>query len=271
MTTFDMGAYLDRLRLSDVPASAAGLARLQAAQIRRIPFENLDPLRGIEPGVTGQPVSDKILRSGRGGYCFELNRLFQDALEALGFRVERRLARVRMGAPSGGPRTHLALVCTCDGQSYLADAGFGGPAPLEPLRLLEDVPQSVSNGTYVLRRDPVTAEQVLYLCREEGDFALYGFDDAHVGDPDVAAANFLCCAWSGSPFPTHLMVNGYDGDVRIGLFDAKMTEDGRKATLSSAEALQDVLCGRLGLRLDPAAVAEVWRRIAPPASAGTET
>lgn len=264
MTGFPLRAYLDRLGLPRAAASSERLARLQTAQIRRIPFENIDPLHGIEPRLGSPEVADKILSRGRGGYCFELNRLFRDALEAQGFAVERRLARVRMGAAEGGARTHLALVCTVDGQSYLTDAGFGGPAPLTPLRLEPDREQDAPNGTYVLRHDPGTGELVLCLRRDDGDFALYGFDDAHAGDTDIAAANFLCCTWHASPFPTHLMVNGYDGDTRIGLFDRQMTEDGRKSTLRDAEGLGHVLRRRLALKLDPGVVADLWQRLPQP-------
>jgi N-hydroxyarylamine O-acetyltransferase len=41
-------------------------------------------------------VSTKLIEARRGGYCFEQNALFAAVLEAIGFRVTRLAARVRM-------------------------------------------------------------------------------------------------------------------------------------------------------------------------------
>jgi len=258
---FDLDLYLDRLGIDPVPVTAQGLARLQSAQIRRIPFEDIDPFLGIAPSVGSEQVTDKILHRGRGGYCFEQNRLFQDALQALGFDVTRRLARVRKGAAQGGARTHLLLICRIEGTDYLADAGFGGPTPLEPLPLRMDTPQEATNGHYILRDDPETGERVLLLRNPGEEFALYGFDDAHVSDSDIEAGNFLCTHWPQAPFPHHLMVKGYDGDTPLGLMDRQVNEAGEKRLLTSAEALHHALCVRLGLVLPDATVQAVWDRI----------
>ena len=265
MTTFDISSYLARLGLSEVPLTAYGLAQLQAAHIRKIPFENIDPLLGIEPQVDLASVANKILGEGRGGYCFELNELYRGALEALGFQVERRLARVRMGATTGGPRTHLAIVCTIDGTRYLTDAGFGGPAPLHPLRADDNGTQHAPNGDYRLETDQVSGERVLLRVTDGQEFPLYGFDEAYVGDPDIAAANYLCTTWPHSPFPTHLMVNGYDGNSRIGVFDDRVSVESpnaiEKQELATQGDLEHVLCSRLGLEIDRKTLEDVWSRI----------
>lgn len=267
MTTFDLAGYLARLGQRHVPEGAGGLAVLQSAQIRAVPFENVDALLGREPPIDAGAAAAKAVNGGRGGWCFELNALLGAALTALGYTVARRLARVRMGAASGGPRTHMALVVTLGPDRWLVDAGFGGPAPLAPLRLDSDDRQEVENGTYRLATDPATGERVVTLSAEGGDFALYGLDEAHVTDPDVVAASYLCANWSGSPFPSHLMVNGYDGTTRIGIFDrgATFESDGRreKADIADAAALAEILRGRLGLNLENGTLDAVWRRIAP--------
>ncbi|MCB1476041.1 MAG: arylamine N-acetyltransferase [Rhodobiaceae bacterium] len=267
MPLLDISSYLERIGVNDVPLSVEGLSRLQSAQTRAIPFENIDPLLGSEPDVSSEAVFAKLLNGMRGGYCFELNRLYQSALDAFGFQPVRRLARVRMGAAEGGPRTHLAMVGTIDGTSYLTDAGFGGPGPISPLLLDEDAVQIAPNGQFRLWTDVVSGERVLSRLEGESEFPLYGFDNAYVGDPDIEAANFLCATWSGSPFPSHLMVNGYDGDTRIGLFDAHMTlESGgtsERREVSGATELRDVLRNRLGINIDPVQVERVWARITP--------
>lgn len=270
MTDFDIAAYLSRLGLDGASAGIDGLSRLQEAQIRAIPFENVDALLGRPPATDLPSVADKILRGGRGGWCFELNALLEAALASLAHQIERRLARVRMGRREGGPRTHIAMVCTVRDERWLVDAGFGGPAPLTPLRLDRDDLQKAPNGTYCIRTDAVTGERVVSAITPEGEFSLYGIDEAHVTDPDIVAASFVCSAWSGSPFPTHLMVNGYDGATRIGVFDTVATlDDGKrreKVELTSSHALGNVLAGRLALPLEGSEVDAIWSRIAGPAS-----
>ncbi len=134
----DLDRYLARIGLDNRPeATPEGLAVLQAAHRQAIGFENLDiPLgRGIR--IDGPSVFDKLVVQGRGGYCFEQNRLYADALTALGIANRPLLARVRLGNPMGitPPRTHVLLLVELDGRQWIADAGFGGsfvpPLPLE--------------------------------------------------------------------------------------------------------------------------------------------
>jgi N-hydroxyarylamine O-acetyltransferase len=56
-------------------------------------------------------------------------------LETIGFQVAACEARVRMGRPGINPRTHMLLLVTLDGKTYLSDVGFGGDGLLEPISL----------------------------------------------------------------------------------------------------------------------------------------
>lgn len=266
MSAFDLSAYLDRVRLDPVPATLEGLRALQRAQLRAIPFESIDPYLGVIPATDPEAIADKIVRRGRGGYCFELNALLGGAMVALGFDTERRLARVRKGAPRGGTRSHLALVARIDGRRYLADAGYGGPGPLLPLELDSDAEQQVPNGAYRLWDDPETGERVLDKKTPEGWFPLYGFDSAHVGDMDIAGANVLCATWDALPFSNHLMLAGFDGETRIGVFDCAVTLDTpggeTRQRLDSHDAFTALVCDQLKISLDKATLRRVWSRLA---------
>src|SRR5919201_4472917 len=106
----DLEAYLARIGVRGRP----GLAELHRAHVTSIPFENLDPRRGIPVSLETEDLERKLVHRRRGGYCFEQNLLLKAALEALGAEVEMLLARVRVGRPPGTPRprTHLVLrVC----------------------------------------------------------------------------------------------------------------------------------------------------------------
>jgi N-hydroxyarylamine O-acetyltransferase len=134
--SFDLSAYLARIGLKEPPAATAeGLAQLQRAHRLAIPFENLDVILGRGIAIDSASVFAKLVTAKRGGYCFEQNRLFEDALEALGFVTRPLLARVWLGVEGPPPgRTHTLSLVTIDGQEWIADAGFGGSyAPPMPL------------------------------------------------------------------------------------------------------------------------------------------
>lgn len=130
----DVGAYLRRIGLGEVPVTAAGLRSMSRAHILAIPFENLEVLLGRHAGVGLDAVADKLIRRERGGYCFEHGVLFAAVAERLGFTVERRLSRM---SPDGAAiRTHMALVITVEDTPFLVDIGFGA-GMLVPMPLID--------------------------------------------------------------------------------------------------------------------------------------
>lgn len=265
MQGFDLDAYLARLGLGAVPVTPEGLAALQRAHLRALPFESLDPFLGITPDLRMERIAAKLLRDRRGGYCFEHNALLGAAMTALGFPVRRVLGRVRKGRPEAGPRTHLAILTEADGRRWIADAGFGGPASLLPLALDAEGDQVAPNGRYRLSHDTETGETIVERLTQRGWFQLYGFDEAHVTDADIAAANHVCATWPGLPFAGHLMAGGYRGDVRIGLFDLSLTVEGadgaEKREIIDSDDFGEVLCDRLGLVVGDDLLGAAWERL----------
>ena len=101
---FDLDSYLARIALpSRVTVDADGLARLQWAHRLAIPFENLDVRLGRPIAIDSDSVFAKLVTGKRGGYCFEQNRLFLDALAAHGFSARPLLARVWLRATDVPP------------------------------------------------------------------------------------------------------------------------------------------------------------------------
>ena len=96
-------AYLTRIGVTaPVDSDAAGLRLLHRAHQLTVPFENLS-IHLAEPiSLDEGELIDKIVRRGRGGFCYELNGAFALLLEALGAQVSRVAARV-YGEASHGP------------------------------------------------------------------------------------------------------------------------------------------------------------------------
>ncbi len=131
----DVAAVLGRIGLAaPPPPTADGLLALHRAYVARVPYEDLAIHLGEVGPLTVEHAAARILHGGRGGYCFEVNGVLASLLDALGFAVERREARV--GArEADGPTNHLALVVRdTGGGAWLAEAGYGegwvDPLPL---------------------------------------------------------------------------------------------------------------------------------------------
>ncbi len=266
--TFDRAAYLKRIGQegAEPQADATGLAALQQAQMRALTFENIDPLLGRVPDLSPEALWEKLILGGRGGYCFELNGLFARVLQDFGFTVRPILARVRMGAPTGGPRSHQAFIVSIGPDDYLSDTGFGGPAPAGPLPIRHDMEQEVAGVTFRIRRDHDTGEEVLERRSADGWFSLYGFDRAPVAPPDYLAANFVAARWDRSQFPTTLMMTRMTQGGRVSLRNrALRIIDGPEAQerrIDDADDLMALLRGPFQLRLSDEQLAAVWGKIA---------
>src|SRR6478735_4651767 len=63
-------------------------------------------------------LEQKLVRDGRGGYCYEHNLLFSRVLKTLGFKVRELAGRVvwRFAKDALTPRTHVVLHIEIDGQ-----------------------------------------------------------------------------------------------------------------------------------------------------------
>lgn len=262
---FRIDDYLARIGIGRPESTAAGLARLQQAQLDAIAFENIDPLLGILPGLDTPAVVEKLLKQGRGGYCFELNGLMGLALDELGFAYRPIMARVRMGRDEGGPRHHLAFIVEADGESWLVDAGFGGPYARFPLLLNSRQPQQQPHGTYRVRHEADSGEHVVEQQQRDGWFALYGFDRAAVRRCDLDAANMLCATWEQSLLARNLLLCRYTDFGRIQLFNTNFSEFRADAqtsrTVETAEQLKALVRNNFGIAVTGAELAGIAERL----------
>jgi N-hydroxyarylamine O-acetyltransferase len=235
---------------------APGLAQLHLAHVTSIPFENLDPHRGVHVSRALADLQRKLVHERRGGYCFEQNLLLAAALQALGADVEPMLARVRLGAEPGvpRPRTHLVLRVRHDGEAWLADAGFGRGTPLEPLPFGPGHEHEQRGWRYRVLEDG--RELVLQMRGRTGDpwQDLYGFVPEPVPPVDIETSNWFTCAHPRSPFVNGLIVGAQSADgARTILSDweglalTEETPGATSVTHPSRDAIPWLLAARFGL------------------------
>ena len=190
-TTFDISRYLKRVRLEQLPdRSPSGLAQLMTAQLRHIPFENLDVQAGVGVSLAPQDVIEKILGRGRGGYCYEVNGLFSMALQAMNIPYQWIAARP-MFYPARRPRTHMAVVALLDEGPYLCDLGFGSWGPTLPIPLCNsDQETCTAHDRFKITRSEKDA-YILQAWVNGAWVSQYGFDLAPQEWVDFEPANHL--------------------------------------------------------------------------------
>ena len=232
---FDTAAYLARINLdaslaAACPTDLPTLTAVMAAHSLTIPFENLSVVLGGTISMAADDVEAKLVRGGRGGYCFEQNTLMQLALASLGYSVRPLLCRVRWGKADDAlsPLTHIALAVTApglgDGVEYLVDVGFAGTNSVAPVLLSGgDAPQALPEGSYrVCAADggpeggatsgasAYTALQRKNRSKEgvEAWASLYMFRTGETAIvPDLEVANWVSCTKPGARFTGQLFVS----------------------------------------------------------------
>lgn len=122
----DIKQYLERIDYRDpVSPTFEVLSALQMTHLLNVPFENLDIHNNKKIDLTN--LFDKIVNQKRGGFCYELNGLFYELLNEIGFTVKMVSARVYGGKKEDySPEfDHMALIVKIENDNYLVDVGFG--------------------------------------------------------------------------------------------------------------------------------------------------
>lgn len=138
----ELQAYLERIGFTGLPRpDLATLKALHRAHALSISYENLDVQLGRPLTTSPAEAFDKIVRRGRGGWCYEMNGLLGAALEEIGFKVTRLAGGVhRMVRGDEAVGNHLVLLVELPEGLWIADVGFGDgsrdPFPLQegPIR-----------------------------------------------------------------------------------------------------------------------------------------
>jgi N-hydroxyarylamine O-acetyltransferase len=219
----DLSAYFARIGY-DRPRTPT-LETLQAIQLlhsQAIAFENLNPLLGLPVRLDIGSLQHKLVRSRRGGYCFEQNGLLLQVLRALGFRVSGLAGRVVWNNPPGTipPRSHMILRVELDDGTYLADVGFG-MSPTAPLRLVPEIAQETPHESFRLLAGD---GGYMLQCRLKDEWtSFYRFDLQEQAPIDYEVANHYVATWPESHFATSLIAARATPDGRYGLRNNRLS------------------------------------------------
>lgn len=255
-------AYLDRINFTDpVEINHATLDKLIYQHQCCVPFETIAIHRLERPADTSTDVLfDKIVTHRMGGYCFELNKLFEELLKALGFEVRPVLSRAVRGRDGRMPINHRGILVQLDEGVYSADVGFGGPMPAGALLLAHDVEQTIAGELFTPRKADHAWWKIERITRAARDFYDDGLPErrqvelelctAAVEEIDFAALN-LFFSQPGTLFRDHEVVNLRTPNGYLGLKDFTLTKkDGTSKEvieLPDRAAVNDALINVFGM------------------------
>ncbi len=251
----DLDAYFARIGYSGPhDATLATLARLHELHPAAIPFETLAAFVNEAPSLDLANIQAKLVKGGRGGWCFEQNLLFQEVLTSLGFEVKRLAARVRWNVPPNvvTPRSHCLMQVTIASERYVADVGFGGLVLTGPLRLVHGVEQATPHepqrileegGIHLMQAKVAGEWQTLYT---------FELNEAQVADYEVS--NWYLSNFPQSHFVTTVVAARSLPGVRHVLRGNRyqvhhMAGSSERRFLTSVKDLLEVLEGPLGIRV----------------------
>lgn len=243
----DLPAYLRRIGYTgEVKPDVATLRALAAAHVAAIPFENLDPFLGVPVVLELPRLERKLIEHGRGGYCFEHNFLFREVLRTIGYPVTGLIARVLWQRDESEitAQSHMLLRVEIEGESWLADVGFGGMVLSGALRLVPGIEQPSAHEPYRLLEDN-GQWRMQALVRGQWS-TLYRFDLQPREDIDYVVANHYTSTFPQSHFLHQLTIARSVPGRRLSLRSRDFTVhhlggESVRRTLGSAEEILEVL------------------------------
>lgn len=249
----DLDAYFARIGYRGPrEATLPVLRELHDLHPRAIAFENLDSFLGRPVRLDLLSLEEKLIRSRRGGYCFEQNLYLWKVLTALGFNVSGLAARVLWNQPEEtiNPRSHMLLRIELDGATWLADVGFGGVTLTAPLLLAPGKTQETPHEPW---RIVPTGEHLRLQVEIAGEWrTVFRFDMVEHLEVDYAVSNWFVSTNPSSHFVTSIMAARALLGGRLALKNDRMTvrEIGgpsRQAHFASGAELRAIFASEFGI------------------------
>lgn len=125
------------------------LDRLIERHMIAIPFEALDLYTGrAKIALDLDCLFEKIVENHRGGYCFELNKLFHFLLKELGYDAYSCFCRVQEGGIMSEAISHRGIIVRMEGKKFFCDVGFGNYMSRGAIELVPNVRQRIGTDIY---------------------------------------------------------------------------------------------------------------------------
>ena len=159
MNELNIDKYIERIGFSgDIEISEKCFKELHKCHVMSIPFEALDVELNRPIELALDKIYYKIVVNNRGGYCYELNWLFQELLSKIGFDSYLISASIFDSEKYGPEYDHMATIVKLE-DYWLADVGYGDLF-IEPIQIKSGIQQADEFKMYEII-EPRSNEYVL--------------------------------------------------------------------------------------------------------------
>jgi len=133
--------YIERIGFNgDIEISEECFKELHKCHVMSIPFEAIDVELNRHIELTLGKIYNKVVVKNRGGYCYELNLLFQELLSKVGFESYLISASIFDSEKFGPEYDHMAIIVKLD-DYWLGDVGYGDLF-IKPIQIISGIQQT---------------------------------------------------------------------------------------------------------------------------------
>lgn len=248
-------AYLTDVKLQSMPLDMTFLREMHSKHIAKYSFNNLAVVLGQEMPLDTTSLFQKIVTKGRGGYCFEHNKLTMQVLSELKFDVRLLLAKVIYNQDVDVPRTHRVTLLNWQGEDYIFDVGFGHLGARYPVKLELGLEQDQGDSRYRIIQNNLG--EYCYQVFKDGDFfTLYTFNLHQYSEAECLPGHFFSHRHPEAAFVNNLVVcrKFYDDikSLRNGEFYRVRNSETEITAITNVEILHELLTETFELSLDMA-------------------
>ena len=155
-------SYLQALNIDSDITTLEDISKLAEAHVKAYSFGNPKILLDESVPIDLEGIYNNLVVKGRGGYCFEHNKLMYETLKAKGFEVTEHLARVVNNEAPRAPLTHRVTLLYYQGDKYLVDVGVGFRSPSVVVKFGETDTPAISHLGIEYKVLPVNADKGVY-------------------------------------------------------------------------------------------------------------
>jgi len=199
--------YLALLNVQKTTSDYHYISELQQAHLTHFSFSSSNVLLKKPLSLEPAALFERLINQRLGGYCFEHNKIFYLALQALGYTVRPLLGRVMLNGDSSNGRSHRLTLLTLNEKQYVIDVGFGVACPrlLIDLQNKEIVNDQAFEYQLSHEYDYSTSYRLTQLSPEPAK-VLYRFDLREVTEADCEIAHFYSHQYPQAAFVNNLVV-----------------------------------------------------------------
>ncbi len=201
-----LSKYFNALEIPDPRPDLECVRKITCRHPAIFPFTSIPVLLHSPLPLDPHSLIEKIVVAGKGGYCFEHNKLLFLALQELQLNVIPLLARIRHNCPEITPLTHRVTILRLGSTEYLLDVGNGYLTPNLPLPLDGSSHRTATGQIYRIRETTADNYNLELLQSSEEPYIVYTFSKQPYYEPDFELSHYYSSKHPQAVFVNNLVL-----------------------------------------------------------------